>query len=121
MTSDQRKRGIQTQAIHAGEGPDPTTGASAPNLVMSSTFVVDEEASMSRRGNCHDNAVAESFFANLKKEKIRRVKYKTRADARHAMFEYIEMFYNPRRRHTHNSKVAPTIYEQRYFENQESV
>ena len=49
------------------------------------------DASMSRRGNCHDNAVAESFFANLKKEKIRQTRYKTCADARHAMFEYIQI------------------------------
>ena len=79
------------------------------------------EASMSRRGNCHDNAVAESFFANLKKEKIRRTRYKTRADARHAMFNYIEMFYNPKHRHTHNDRVSPTVYEQQYLLNQESV
>ena len=64
---------------------------------------------VSRRGNCHDNAVAERFFANLKKEKIRRIKYKTRADARHAIFNYIEMFYNPRRRHTNNDRVSPTV------------
>ena len=78
-------------------------------------------ASMSRRGNCHDNAVAESFYAILKKEKIRRIKYKTRADARLATFNYIEMLYNPKRRHTHNNRVAPTVYEQRYYENQKSV
>ena len=47
MKSDFSNKGIQTQAIHAGEAPDPTTGASAPNLVMSSTFVVDEEVSFS--------------------------------------------------------------------------
>ena len=47
MKSDHSNRGIQTQAIHAGEAPDPATGASAPNLVMSSTFVVDEEVSFS--------------------------------------------------------------------------
>ena len=76
---------------------------------------------MSRRGNCHDNAVSESFFANLKKEKIRRIKYKTRDDARQAMFNYIEMFYNPKRRHTHNDRVSPTLYEQRYLMKQKSV
>ncbi len=70
---------------------------------------------MSHRGNCYDNALAESFFANLKKEIIRRVRYKTRADERHAKFEPIEMFCNPMRRHTHNDWVAPTVYEQRYF------
>ena len=82
---------------------------------------VNMKASMSRRGNCHDNAVVESFFANLKKEKMRRTKYKTRADARHTMFNYIEMFYNPRRRHTNNDRVPPTVYEQRYLENLKGV
>jgi putative transposase len=79
------------------------------------------EPSMSRRGNCHDNAVAESFFANLKKEKIRRKRYRTRDDARQAMFEYIELFYNPIRRHTHNNRVAPTVYEQQYLMRMEGV
>jgi putative transposase len=68
---------------------------------------------MSRRGNCHDNAVAESFFANLKKEKIRRRKYQTREDLGQSIFEYIELFYNPKRRHTRNNRVALTAYEQR--------
>lgn len=73
------------------------------------------EPSMSQRGNCHDNAVAESFFAKLKKEKIRRRQFRTRADARAAIFEYIELFYNPKRRHTYNGRVAPTVYEQPYL------
>lgn len=77
--------------------------------------------SMSRRGNCHDNAVAESFFANLKKEKIRRIKFRTREDARQAIFNYIELFYNPKRRHTYNNRVAPAVIERQYFMNQESV
>ena len=79
------------------------------------------EPSMSRRGNCHDNAVAESFFANFKKEKILRKKYRTRADAGQAVFEFIELFYNPIRRHTHNNRVAPTIYEQRHLMKVEGV
>jgi putative transposase len=49
---------------------------------------------MSRRGNCHDNAVAESFFNLLKRERMRRRTYKTRAEARQDVFDYIEMFYN---------------------------
>jgi putative transposase len=102
--------------LHSDQGSQYTS-----NRCKKLLKALNMEASMSRRGNCHDNAVAESFFANLKKEKIRRIRYKTRADARHAMFEYIEMFYNPMRRHTHNNRVAPTVYEQRYFENQESV
>lgn len=76
---------------------------------------------MSRRGNCHDNAVAESFFANLKKEETRRKIYATREDARQAIFRYIEMFYNLKRRHTYNNRVAPAVYEQQYFMQTESV
>ena len=82
---------------------------------------LEVEPSMSRRGNCWDNAVAESFFSNLKKEQIRRIKYKTRDDARQAMFHYIEMYYNPKRRHTNNGRLSPAEYERQYFRNQESV
>ncbi len=55
--------------------------------------------SMSRRGNCHDNAVAESFFSALKKERIKRRIYPSRATATSDLFDYIEIFYNPVRRH----------------------
>ena len=57
------------------------------------------EASMSRRGNCYDNAVAESFCHLLKSERIRRKTYATRKEARQDVFNYIEMFYNPKRKH----------------------
>ena len=79
------------------------------------------QPSMSRRGNCWDNAVAESFFSNLKKEKVRRIKYKTRDDARQAVFNYIEMFYNPKRRHTYNGRISPAEYERQHFIEVESV
>ena len=69
------------------------------------------EHSMSRRGNCHDNAVAESFFNLLKRERIRRKTYKTRAEARHDVFDYIEMFYNPKRKHVRNGMLSPVEFE----------
>jgi len=69
------------------------------------------EASMSRRGNCYDNAVAESFFHLLKTERIRRKTYKTRKLARQDVFDYIEMFYNSRRRHGNNGMLSPVEYE----------
>ena len=69
------------------------------------------EHSMSRRGNCHDNAVAESFFNLLKRERIRRRVYKTRADARQDIFDYIEMFYNPKRKPATNGMLSPAEYE----------
>ncbi|RML37766.1 ISPsy26, transposase orfB [Pseudomonas syringae pv. atrofaciens] len=60
-------------------------------------------ASISRRGNCHDNAVAESFFQLLKRERIKRKIYTSRQDARSDVFDYIEMFYNP------NAAMVSTI------------
>ena len=74
------------------------------------------EASMSRRGNCHDNAVAESFFQLLKRERIKRRVYSTRSEARSDIFDYIEMFYNTRRKHGFNGQLPPVVYEQRYQE-----
>jgi integrase len=71
------------------------------------------EASMSRRGNCHDNAVAESFFQLLKRERIRRRTYLTRETARQDLFEYIETFYNPKRKHTNNGMLSPVDFENR--------
>jgi len=67
--------------------------------------------SMSRRGNCCDNAVAESFFSSLKKERIRRKIYKSHAEARADLFDYIEVFYNRTRRHSHIGGVSPDAFE----------
>ena len=77
--------------------------------------------SMSRRGNCHDNAVAESFFQLLKRERIRRRTYLDRDEARRDIFDYIEMFYNPKRRHGYTNDVSPIEYEKRYFNRLTSV
>ena len=71
--------------------------------------------SMSRRGNCHDNAVAESFFQLLKRERIKQKIYTDRAQARSDVFDYIELFYNPRRRHGFTNQLSPVEFEQRYF------
>jgi len=78
-------------------------------------------SSMSRRGNCHDNAVAESFFQLLKRERIRRQIYATRSDARADVFNYIEMFYNPKRRHSSAAGVSPVEFEQRQSQRLTSV
>ena len=69
------------------------------------------KSSMSRRGNCHDNAVVESFFQLLKRERIKRHIYKTRAEAKTNIFNYIEMFYNLKRRHSACDNFAPVAYE----------
>lgn len=67
--------------------------------------------SMSRRGNCWDNAVAESFFSSLKKEWVRRRIYRSLEEARADLFNYIAMFYNVRRRHSHLGNVSPEAFE----------
>jgi putative transposase len=69
---------------------------------------------MSRRGNCHDNAVAESFFQLLKRERIRRKVYTNRDEARQDVFDYIEMFYNTKRRHGFNNQLSPVEFENRF-------
>ncbi|ENX4418414.1 TPA: IS3 family transposase, partial [Enterobacter asburiae] len=74
------------------------------------------EGSMSRRGNCHDNAVAESFFQLLKRERIKKKIYGTREEARSDIFDYIEMFYNSKRRHGSSDQMPPTEYENQYYQ-----
>jgi len=77
--------------------------------------------SMSRRGNCHDNAVAESFFATFKKRVTQRKIYATREEAKAEIFNFIEMFYNPIKRHSHTGGVSPVKFEEAYFQRLQSV
>ena len=67
--------------------------------------------SMSGRGNCFDNAVAESFFATLKRERVHRTHYRTRAEATTDLFQYLEMFYNRHRRHSTLGQRSPELFE----------
>ncbi len=67
--------------------------------------------SMSRRGNCHDNAVAESFFSTLKSELGER--FESHGDAKMELFDYIEVFYNQRRRHSTIGQISPAEFERR--------
>jgi putative transposase len=66
---------------------------------------------MSRRGDCWDNSAVESFFASLKKERVHRTTYATRDTARADIFDYIEAFYNVRRRHSTLGQVSPLEFE----------
>lgn len=68
---------------------------------------------MSRRADCWDNAVAESFFATLKTELVYQSQWKTRAQARTAIFEYLELFYNRQRRHSSLGYLSPVEFERR--------
>jgi len=67
--------------------------------------------SMSARGNCYDNAVVESFFGSLKRERIRRYNYRTRQEAQIDVFDYIECFYNKRRLHSYLMYKSPSDFE----------
>ena len=70
--------------------------------------------SMSRKGECLDNAVAESFFGSLKNELVHHQDYRTRAEARQSIFEYIEVFYNRQRRHAFLNYLTPVDYEEKH-------
>ena len=72
------------------------------------------EISMGSVGDCYDNAVCETFHATLKKEKIYRQSWPTRAEARTAVFAYIEGWYNPRRRHSTLTYLSPSEFERRH-------
>lgn len=111
-----RRRPAHAVIIHSDQGSqfsshDWQDFLKAHNLV----------GSMSRRGNCHDNAVAESFFQLLKRERIKRKIYNSREEARRDIFDYIELFYNTRRRHSYNNQLSPIEYERQYFERLRSV
>jgi len=105
-----RRKPKQRVMVHSDQGSQLTS-------YEWTTFLANHnlEPSMSRRGNCHDNAVAESFFQLLKRERIRRRVYNSRAQARQDVFDYIEMFYNPIRRHSHAANLSPINYERYYF------
>lgn len=111
-----RRKPKQEVMIHSDQGSQFSSGDWQSFLKANNML-----GSMSRRGNCHDNAVAESFFQLLKRERIKRKIYSTRPDARADVFDYIEMFYNPKRRHGFNNQLSPVEFEKRYFQSLESV
>jgi len=71
--------------------------------------------SMSCRGNCHDNTVAERFFVTLKKRVKKLKTYSIREEAKTKIFNFIEMLYNPINRHSHMDGMSPAKYEEMYF------
>lgn len=112
-----RRKPKRTVLIHTDQGSQYTSRDWAAFLRAHNI-----EHSMSRRGNCHDNAVAESFFNLLKRERIRRRSYRTREQARQDVFDYIEMLYNPKRKHAKNRMLSPVDFENRQRKvNQEGV
>lgn len=76
---------------------------------------------MSRKGNCWDNAVAESFFKTMKTEMVYHRSFQTKAEAKLAVFEYIEVWYNRQRRHSALSYLTPCQYEELLLNNKLSA
>jgi putative transposase len=111
-----RRRPNQEVIVHSDQGTQYTSGDWR-------AFLRDHRLvpSMSRRGNCFDNAVAESFFQLLKRERIKRRIYASREEARQDVFDYIELFYNSTRRHGNNGNVSPANFEKSYYSNHKRV
>ena len=107
----------------AGQGAHPLRSGSQFTSMDWASFLKHHnlEHSISRHGNCHDNAVAESFFNLLQRERIRCRTYKTRADARQDVFDYIEMFYNPKRKHVRNGNLSPVGFKRQQDMNNKGV
>jgi len=78
-------------------------------------------ASMSRRGNCYDNAPMESFWGTLKNELVHHRRYETREQARREIAEYIEIFYNRQRRHSRLRNRSPVAFAQQWARQQPAV
>lgn len=103
------KRGrVSSVIVHSDQG---STYASSDYQLLLEANALD--CSMSRKGECLDNAVAESFFGTLKTELVDHEDYRTKEDAKRSLFEYIEIFYNRRRRHSYLGYVSPVDYEAR--------
>ena len=114
---------VEIRAIHAefkarygGPRVHPELAARGQDCCVNTVARVMREngiaCSMSRRADCWDNAPMESFFASLKKELVHGADFATRAEARAAIFEYIEVFDNGQRRHSSLGYVSPAEYEQ---------
>lgn len=102
-----RQGHIDNIIVHSDQGSTYASGNYQAQLKRHNL-----QCSMSRKGECLDNAVAESFFGTLKNELIYHEDYKTRAQARQSIFEYIEVFYNRQRRHAFLNYMTPVEYEE---------
>ncbi len=111
-----RERRPKGTLIHSDQGTQ--YGSDAWRRFCKSNHL---EVSMSRKGNCWDNAVAESFFSSLKKERIKKHIYKDRDLAKRDIADYIDLFYNRSRRHTHLGGVSPEQFELAFAKRQKGV
>jgi putative transposase len=104
-----RRGQVQDVIVHSDQGSTYASGDYQRQLKANNLI-----CSMSRKGECLDNAVAESFFGTLKTELVDHEDYLTKQDARQSIFEYIEAFYNRRRRHSYLGYISPVEFEEKY-------
>lgn len=108
LTMAIRRRGISPAILHSDQG---STYATAEYRTLLSRHGIRQ--SMSRKGDCWDNAPMESFFHTLKTELVMHCDYKTRDQARASLFDYMELFYNRQRRHSTINYESPLAFERR--------
>jgi putative transposase len=101
------RRGRPAELLHHSDQGSQYTSEDFQRLLSAEGIT----CSMSRRGDCWDNSAIESFFASLKKERVYRTTYPTRDAARADIFDYVEAFYNSRRRHSTLGQVSPMEFE----------
>ena len=104
-----RRGKVDSVIVHSDQGSTYASGH-YQRLLRENKLI----CSMSRKGECLDNAVAESFFGTLKTELVIHEKYRTKEQARKSLFEYIEVFYNRRRRHSYLGYISPVEYEAKH-------
>jgi transposase InsO family protein len=103
-----RRGKVRDVIVHSDQGSTYASGDYQQQLKAN-----DLICSMSRKGECLDNAVAESFFGTLKTELVDHEDYLNKQDAKQSIFEYIEVFYNRRRRHSYLGYISPAEFEER--------
>ena len=104
-----RRGKVDSVVVHSDQGSTYASG-DYQRLLQENNLL----CSMSRKGECLDNAVAESFFGTLKTELVDHEDYRSKSEAKKSLFEYIEVFYNRRRRHSYLGYISPVEYEARY-------
>jgi len=104
-----RRGSVKDIIVHSDQGSTYGSGNYRQQLRANNLH-----CSMSRKGECLDNAVAESFFGTLKNELVYHEDYRTRAEAKQSLFKYIEIFYNQRRRHSFLNYMTPVEYEEKH-------
>jgi putative transposase len=107
-----RRGKVNNVIVHSDQGSTYASKRYRHQLMANNLY-----CSMSRKGECWDNAVAESFFGSLKNEHVHHEDYQTRTEAKQSIFEYIEVFYNRKRRHAFLNYMTPVEYEEKYAGN----